>query len=89
MSWYYSDSGSASVVKTRSIERLKQAAESCNRISSEVKAINSFAETVIAVCDQADGQCVRIEGAGSAVLMDGKLKSYQLDAKIEVFDMLA
>lgn len=87
MSWGYSIVGPASLVKKHASEHLARSAEQCVAIESEVASIAAFAATIKAVCDQAEGQCVKVNGSGSAWLENGKLKSFQFNAKIEVFDM--
>lgn len=86
MSWGCYVVGKASSVRRQAKEQLGQAAKNCASISSEVASIEGLATAVDAICDQSEGQVVRVNASGSAWLENGKLKSYQYEAKVEVLD---
>lgn len=86
MSWSYDMTGKAQVVRNHAEGALEQSERSCS-IPSEARSIRAFARALDAVCESARDQCVRAEGSGSAWYENGKLKSFQFHASIEVFDM--
>lgn len=86
MSWSFSRTGRAETVRKEAAKQLEQAAKACERIPAEVESILAFAATLDAVCANAHGQAVRAEAGGSAWL-DGRLRSFQFTAKIDVIDL--
>lgn len=87
MSWAYFKTGKAEHVREDAEKVLTATMDYCKNIPAERASIANFQSTVLAVCDSAEGQAIKVSGNGTAWLVDDKLRGFSFTASIEVIDL--